>query len=455
MVRSCGSFLRSAVVSVALLAAQASAAANASSGFIAAEAPDYNNQVVGNFLANVANVRASGEAYAVFDWDNTCMYGDISYTSVTYQVETLDFRIAPEDFATVFALGYNETSSDECLVNGTNSVLGTDVNGNDVTLATVLSSTAADYKVLYDAYIGPHYNLTSGEASTLEDVKNTTEFANFRAKFGFLSYGMEAMDGGNDHLQCAMKIAMTIFPQMLVGMTETETRTLIKNSIRANLGAALDAPSYISTGDLQVEGDYTTGLRPFNGQETTMRALRANDVDVYIISASPQIYAEEAGGFFGLTYLVPNTNVFGVRFAFDSAGKFTGQLIEDYPITWGPGKATIVTSILKQLHNEKAPVYSSGDSDGDCEMLDTVRDGVVDVNNRLKGNSTCINGFYQKACTYLDTTEPVTNNAYLLQGQDKTIGSWIPSGFSTTDGISYTSAVATADACAAYKFLDV
>lgn len=452
MVLSCGSIVRAAALSAALLTAQAAAS---NSSFIAAEASDYNNEVVSAFLANVGNVRAAGEAYAVFDWDNTCMYGDISYTSVHYQVDNLDFRLTPDEFATVFALGYNETSSDDCLVNGTSTVLGTDVNGSDVTLATVLSSTAADYKVLYDSYIGPHYNLTSGTPAALEDVKATTEYANFRAKFAFLSYGMEAMDGGNDHLQCAMTIAMTIFPQMLVGMTEAEIRTMIHSSLRANLAAALDTPTFTSTGDLQVEGSYTTGLRPFNGQETTMRALRANDVDVYIISASPQIFAEEAGSLQGLTYLVPNTNVFGVRFSFDDESKFTGQLIEDYPITWGPGKATIVTSIIKQSHNEKAPVYSSGDSDGDCEMLDTVRDGVVDVNNRLKGDSTCINGFYQKACTYFQTQEPVTNNAYLLQGQDKVIGSWIPSGFSTTDGDVYESAVTSADGCAAYKFLGV
>ncbi|RLN52263.1 hypothetical protein BBJ28_00021503, partial [Nothophytophthora sp. Chile5] len=236
---------------------------------------------------------------------------------------------------------------------------------------------------------------------------------------------------------------------------EDEIKSFIRASIRWNLAESLEAPTYTSTGDFEVEGSYTKGLRAFNGQESTMRALRAAGVDVYIISASPELFAAEAGNLFGLGYLVPNDNVYGVRFKTDDAGLFTAELEDDYPITWGPGKATIVTSILEQIHKGAAPVYSSGDSDGDCEMLDTVRNGVVDTNNRLKGNSTCINGFYQKACEYFGTTEPITNNAYLLQGQDQVIGAWITSGFSTEDGVTYESAVTSNDGCSKYQFLDL
>ncbi|POM66112.1 Hypothetical protein PHPALM_18079, partial [Phytophthora palmivora] len=122
----------------------------------------------------MSSIRDDGEAYAVFDWDNTCMFGDISYTSVLYQVEHLNFRFKPEDFETLFALGYNSSSSDNCLVNGTQSVLGQDISGADVTVATVLAETAKDYKVLFDAYIGPTYNLTDDvTASSLEDIKKT------------------------------------------------------------------------------------------------------------------------------------------------------------------------------------------------------------------------------------------------------------------------------------------
>ncbi|KAE8913892.1 hypothetical protein PF005_g9778 [Phytophthora fragariae] len=106
-------------------------------------------------------------------------------------------------------------------------------------------------------------------------------------------------------------------------------------------------------------------------------------------------------------------------------------------------------------HKGAAPIYSSGDSDGDCEMLSTVRDGIVDTNNRLMDNSTCIYSFYEKACQYFGTTEPITNNTYLLQGQDKSIGSWITSGFTTKDGVTYTSGVPTNDRCAAYRFLNL
>ncbi|CAH0474319.1 unnamed protein product [Peronospora belbahrii] len=178
--------------------------------------------------------------------------------------------------------------------------------------------------MLFDSYIGPIYNLTNDrEPMSLHDVKKTREFSNFRAKLAFLTFGLEVIDGGNDHSDCAMTIAMTVFPQLLVGMSEDEIRSLIRSSIRWNLAESLQNPSYTSTGELKVEGKYSKGLRVFNGQESTMRALRAAKVEVYVISASPQLFAAEASNLIGLGNMVPNTNVYVVRFATNDAGLFT------------------------------------------------------------------------------------------------------------------------------------
>ncbi|GMF20311.1 unnamed protein product [Phytophthora lilii] len=434
----------------ALFVAGAVVSAESESYFVTPEAPDYNNKVVADLLANASSVRSSGEAYAVFDWDNTCMFGDVSATGTFYQVDNLNFRFTPEEFETTFALGYNASSSDTCFANGTNSVIGQDANGADVTWAAALADTAKDYKVLYDAYIAPTYNLTNGATAntSLSEIKQTVEFLNFRAKLGFLLYSLEVMDGGNEYSECSLTNAMIVYPRLFVGMTEDEIKSFIRASVRWNLAESLESFTYTSTGDLVVESSYSKGLRVFGGQEATMRALRAAGVDVYIISASPELFAAEAAGLLGLGYLVPRDNVYGGRFKTNDAGLFTGELQDNYPITWGPGKATVVTSILMQIHKGAAPIYASGDSDGDCEMLGTVRDGVVDTNNRLMDSSTCIHSFYEKACLYFGTTEPITNNAYLLQGQDKAIGAWITSGFTTKDGVTYESGVTSNDACA-------
>jgi phosphoserine phosphatase len=178
-----------------------------------------------------------------------------------------------------------------------------------------------------------------------------------------------------------------------------------------------------------------------------MRALRQQGADVFIISASPQVFVEEVAQFAGLTFLVPKSNVYGVRFTFADS-KFTGQLVGgDYPITWGPGKAVIVDKFLKPTHNGKAPIYASGDSNGDCDFMAMVRDGVVHVNNRLK--SVCIEEYYEKSCQYFGTKDAL-NNRYLLQGQDKVIGSWIPTGYTTKDGVTYTVGTTTFTNCSSY-----
>lgn len=207
-------------------------------------------------------------------------------------------------------------------------------------------------------------------------------------------------------------------------------------------------------GERGSQGVLLKGLRVFGGQETTIRALCKAGVAVYVISGSPEILVAEAANLAGLGYLMPRTNVYGGRFTTDSKGLFTGELLANYPTTWGPGKATIVKNILMKKHKGAAPIYSTGDSDGDCEALNTVRDGIVHINNRLKENTTCIYGFYEKACHYFGTAEPATRNMYLLQGQDRAIGMWVNSGFTTKDGVTFTSGVSTNNGCAAYKFLN-
>ncbi|KAE9317119.1 hypothetical protein PF008_g18835 [Phytophthora fragariae] len=442
-----------AALSTALLASSANA--NVSKYFVAAEAPDYNNEAVANLLTNVKSVRKPGEAYAVFDWDHSAMFGDVSATTMFYQVDNLNFRFSPEEFESIFALGYRASSSDTCFPNGTNSVIGKDVNGTDMTFIAALTNTAKDYKVLYEAYIAPTYNLTCDFTATasLDEIKETSEFLNFRAKLGFLLYSLQLMNGGDDHSDCSLINAMIVYPRLFVGMTEDEIAAFARASIRWNLAESLESLTYTSTGDVAVKASYSKGMRVFGGQEVTMRALREAGVTVYVISGSPELLVAEAADLAGLGYLVSRDNVYGGRFTTDSAGLFTGELLGGYPTTWGPGKATIITSILMPNHKGAAPIYSSGDSDGDCEALSTVRDGIVHINNRLKDNSTCIYSYYEKACQYFGTTEPTTNNTYLLQGQDKPIGTWINSGFTTKDGVTYTSGVPTNDGCAAYKFL--
>ena len=59
--------------------------------FFAVDIPDYNNEMVFNLLATVDLIHANGSSYAFFDLDNTCMFGDISYTSMLHQVKKLHF----------------------------------------------------------------------------------------------------------------------------------------------------------------------------------------------------------------------------------------------------------------------------------------------------------------------------------------------------------------------------
>ncbi|KAF0713256.1 Aste57867_4437 [Aphanomyces stellatus] len=389
--------------------------------------------------------------------------------SIWYQVKNLNFRIQPKDFEKIFSLGYTANTTNVCFPKGLNTPV---FPKSDVTIAQLIQTTARDYANLYQAYIAPTYKLpvdttaslsgaTPGHAAcggdllpgnmTLAQIQETTVFNNFAAEFGALIFNWENYGGADDFADCSVFAGMVALPQALVGMTKDEIHALMKGSLRFNLNAAIGSKTFTSTENKAVTNDYPTGIRTFNGQEASMRAMHDAGMGVYVISASPQEFVEIASTHSGLTYEVPQDHVFGVRFQYTADGKFTGQLVDNstYPITWGPGKAWVTENIIKKKHGNAAPLYTSGDSNGDCAFMSLTRDGVVMVNNRLKANTNCIQKFYEKSCQFYGSVEPETKNQYIMQGQDKEMGSWINSGWTTKNGKDYSSA--TSAACDAYK----
>ncbi|KAF0716267.1 Aste57867_2927 [Aphanomyces stellatus] len=459
------------MLSPAQLIVAASIAAVAAHDYFPAESPEYNIKAINTMLHNTATVRKPGQAFALYDWDNTCMYGDISETSIHYQVKNLNFRIQPKDFETIFSMGYTANTTDACYPQGLNTIAVKSTTKN-TTYAQLIQTTARDYANLYQAYIAPKYNLPRDPTAaaplttidhaacgddllpgnmTLAQIQETTVFNNFAAKFGVLIYGWEFYNGADDFEPCAMKAGMTALPQALVGMTKDEIHAFIKASMRYNLNAAIGTKTFTSTEDKAITYDYPTGVRIFNGQEASMRAQRSVNMSVYVISASPQEFVEIAATHSGLTYQVSQDNLFGVRFQYTADGKFTGQLVDEskYPISWGAGKAWISKNLISPRHGGAAPLFVSGDANGDCGMMDLTRDGVVMVNNRLKANTNCIQKFYEKACQFYGSVDPETKNQFIMQGQDKEMGSWINSGFTTKNGKDYSSGTSTS--CDAYK----
>jgi hypothetical protein len=65
---------------------------------------------------------------------------------------------------------------------------------------------------------------------------------------------------------------------------------------------------------------------------------------------------------------------------------------------------------MSKKYSGNARVFSSGDSNSECEMLATVRDGIVDINNHLNDSLSCTYGFYQKACRCFKSLELSTKN---------------------------------------------
>ncbi|WP_086709108.1 hypothetical protein [Streptomyces antimycoticus] len=91
------------------------------------------------------DAQAPSAQYAVFDWDNTSIINDVTDKLFLYQMDTLNYRLPPDQFAanlsrTVPPGRFADT------------VRGTD--GRRISLEDIASDIAADYTYLYRTYEG-------------------------------------------------------------------------------------------------------------------------------------------------------------------------------------------------------------------------------------------------------------------------------------------------------------
>ena len=118
---------------------------------------------------------------------------------------------------------------------------------------------------------------------------------------------------------------------------------------------------------------YTTGLTFTDELKDLYHTLMANDIDVYIISASFIDVIRAANETMG--YGVPEENVFAMR---NKLGE-DGTYINEYDYDWGgegmyaqtqaAGKSTVLANFIAPKYDGAGPLMVFGDSAGDWNMM--------------------------------------------------------------------------------------
>lgn len=370
------------------------------------------------------------DAYAVFDWDNTCIFQDTTDNLMNYQIWNLAFKMTPEEFEYAVTHGNNAPIPTDDLVDPYR-----DVDGNPVNIEALAADLVSDYTYFWDHYQGLNPD-ADGALADIEAVRATDQFKDFQAKCWFTYIGLVDTFGEN--------VAYTWQANFLTGNTADELSELVHDGVEWALAEKIEDVYYESPATLpgeagqvsnaQIDNNFRKGLRIVPEMASLMNTLRENGIDVYVSTAAVEYVVEAFAGNPDYGYNVPEDNVIGIRMQFDDEGRIKSEIVDpsEHAINVKQGK---VDNIVRYLVPEydRNPILIGGDSSGDYEMM-TQFSGLNDtemVNDKeplqLVLISNCVKTGNIGELSALAASQMVEDDPQLvLQGRNENTGLWIP-----------------------------
>lgn len=287
--------------------------------------------------------------YIVFDWDYTSIYQDTQENLFRYQIDNLKFDMTPKEFAKAirkdipldnFAKGYENAK------------------GEKINITKIGNDLDKRYAFLYENYI-------KNKKMSLDEIKKTEEFKDFRGKLAFL---YEAIGGTFSH-----DIAYPWVLYLFNGMTKEEVQKLAKEANDYGIGDKLGKYTIESSDKLLGEAgkivyEYKSGLRTQPEIANLFHEFQKNGIEVYIVSASLEDIVKVFASDKSYGYNLKPENVYGMRLEMNK-DKYLSQYKKGYPQTQTKGKVETINKFLKPKHGGKDPILVAGDSGGDENML--------------------------------------------------------------------------------------
>ena len=351
------------------------------------------------------NYNSSKKPYVIFDWDNTAIMNDTEEALYMYQIENLAFKLNPEEMGALVRKNVPEGP----FVKDYNNAAG-----QPVTLDDIATDIVNSYKFIYENYVG-----FKGLMS-LEDIKKTDEYQDFRAK---MWYAYDAI--GETH---GTKVSYTWVLFFFKNMTTADVQALAEKSNDYALGQVLSKSKWVSPASLPgkagvVGVSRTTGLRITEEIADLMATFRDNGVEVYVCTASLADVVAVFAGNKKYGYRVPAANVIGMEL-----DKVNDVYQDSYKKGWVQTAEGGKTVAIKQVLADKKgydPIFIAGDSNGDWNMMVDFK-GIkrILVVNRLKGGKK-IGALAAEAAATIGKPDA----RVLLQGRNENTGLWMPTEY--------------------------
>ena len=311
-------------------------------------------------------------AYVVFDWDNTSIFGDVQETLFIYQIENLLFKMTPDQFLYSFT-HYTDTCCEDNLTVPKNNFTDeyTDVHGNAINIDLMASDCVNDYRYFYNNY--RKMNPGSENDLTLEEIKKSKKYLDFRAKIWFTYGAIYSSFSANTAYTWVMYVTLPGFTEEELQKTVVEAINWAKNRKAKKLFR--DSPEGFSgaagrVSNTSVGNYFINTVRPLKEVSGLFNRFMQNNIDVYICSASHQDIVEVFATDKMFGYNLPQGHVLGMRLQKDEEGRYLSHydFSDNYTINSMDGKTHNINKVLVTKYNTN-PIMIAGDSSGDYDMI--------------------------------------------------------------------------------------
>ena len=289
------------------------------------------------------------DAYAVFDFDNTCAIGDCEHAVLGYVIDNLLFAFTPDEAPAIFFDGVPDL--DRPLEPG--------------------KSAATTRNVVMDCADLHRELLTLASRLPLAEVRKTDAFAAFASKVRYLRKRMSRTFGSGFGYPWGKRFYCRMTPARFRDVMRATLDAAVADgrfvrgvwrtpATRPGRAGCVEVPMYL-------------GFVVPQEVKDLVRALKESGIAVYIVSGSfHDAIVPGADGRYGVAF--PEENVFGIHMKTDAQGRLTGQVDERFPLPWADGKPDVIRRQIAVKHHGKGPMLVAGDANGDYAMLTAFAD---------------------------------------------------------------------------------
>lgn len=326
--------------------------------------------------------------FAVFDWDNTSIIGDVEEAAFYYLVTNLAFKINPDELYQIIRKNVDKSDFSDPYRN---------LDGKSVNIDKISADIYEVYRRLY----GTSDRL--GGDVPFEIIKQTNAYKEFVAKM-FFRYKAAVYDEKARDPYCWITFLFTNYKENEIKDFCDKAFAFVKNEeARREIFISPDIKSEAG----RVSISYFIGMGDVDEMADLFHTLEEEGIDVYVVSASfidiVRAFATKN------SYKFDRDKVLGLRLAKNSEGKIIPELDHDFPLTQKSGKSETIRRLILNESNY-GPILVGGDSDGDYAMLTDFCEtdlGII-IDRERKGN---INDLKSEALA--------GSNRYILQARDQ------------------------------------